>query len=129
MDTIGKRICDARKNKSYTTEQLAVRVGVKSETLKGWEADERDPRAGRLLGLAGALDVTIAWLMVGEDYASEAPDKGRLDMFQAKLVRVKQLHGEIGHLIKSLEVDARIMAAREEEMEQLAEIEQHEAAA
>jgi transcriptional regulator with XRE-family HTH domain len=126
MDTIGKRITHARENKGYTCEQLAERVGVKEDTLQAWENDERDPRANRLLRLAGGLDVTFAWLMVGDRYDEGSEDAGRLSSVDAKLQRMKQLHSELGELIESLEGDMNFMLARDEELEQLAELDEGE---
>lgn len=125
MDTIGKRITYARESKNYDVNQLSERVGVKAETILAWEADERDPRANRLLRLAGALDVGFAWLMVGQEYApNEAEDAGRLSSVEGKLQRIRQLYAELGGLITSLEQDTRFMMARDEELEELAELDE-----
>ncbi len=125
MDTIGKRITHARESKNYDINQLSDRVGVKAETILAWEADERDPRANRLLRLAGALDASFAWLMVGEDYESEdVTTGGRLSSVEGKLQRIRQLYAELGGLITSLEQDTRFMMARDEEMEELAEVDE-----
>jgi len=125
MDTIGKRITYARESKNYDVNQLSERVGVKAETILAWEADERDPRANRLLRLAGALDVGFAWLMVGQEYApNEAEDAGRLSSVEGKLQRIRQLYAELGGLITSLEQDTRFMMARDEELEELAEVDE-----
>jgi transcriptional regulator with XRE-family HTH domain len=125
MDTIGKRITYARESKNYDVNQLSERVGVKAETILAWEADERDPRANRLLRLAGALDVGFAWLMVGQEYApDEGEDAGRLSSVEGKLQRIRQLYAELGGLITSLEHDTRFMMARDEELEELAELDE-----
>ena len=126
MDTIGKRITHARENKSYNVNQLSNRIGVKPETIRAWEAGERDPRANRLLRLAGALDVGFAWLMVGQDYEpdEEGMDAGRLSSVEAKLQRIRQLYAELGGLITSLEQDTRFMMARDEELDELATIDE-----
>ncbi len=125
MDTIGKRITYARESKNYDVNQLSDRVGVKAETILAWEGDERDPRANRLLRLAGALDVSFAWLMVGQDYEpDEAETAGRLSSMEGKLQRIRHLYAELGSLITSLEQDTRFMLARDEELEELAEVDE-----
>lgn len=125
MDTIGKRITYARESKNYDVNQLSDRVGVKAETLLAWESDERDPRANRLLRLAGALDVGFAWLMVGQDYEpDEMETAGRLSSMEGKLQRIRQLYAELGGLITSLEQDTRFMMARDEELDELAEVDE-----
>jgi transcriptional regulator with XRE-family HTH domain len=69
-DTLGGRIVYAREAQELTTSQLARRMGVKTETLQGWESDRAEPRSNRLLTLAGMLGVSPTWLLTG---AGEAP--------------------------------------------------------
>lgn len=69
-ETLGGRIVYAREQQELTTAQLARRVGVKSETLQGWELDRSEPRSNRLLTLAGMLNVSPTWLLTG---AGESP--------------------------------------------------------
>ena len=45
--------------------QLARRIGVKSETLGYWETDRDEPRANKLVTLAGVLNVSPTWLLCG----------------------------------------------------------------
>jgi transcriptional regulator with XRE-family HTH domain len=66
MDTLGGRIVYARESQDLTTAQLARRIGVKTETLHGWEADRAEPRPNRLLMLAGVLNVGPTWLLTGD---------------------------------------------------------------
>ena len=69
-DTLGGRIVYARELQDLTTAQLARRIGVKTETLQGWESDRSEPRSNRLLTLAGMLSVSPTWLLTG---AGESP--------------------------------------------------------
>ena len=69
-ETLGGRIVYAREQLDLTTAQLARRVGVKTETLLGWETDRSEPRSNRLLTLAGMLNVSPTWLLTG---AGESP--------------------------------------------------------
>ena len=57
-DTLGGRIVYAREQQDLTTAQLARRVGVKTDTMQGWESDRSEPRSNRLLTLAGMLNVS-----------------------------------------------------------------------
>lgn len=63
--TIGERICRARDAVGLSTAQLARRLGVKSSTLQGWESDRSEPRSNKLVLLAGLLNVSPTWLLVG----------------------------------------------------------------
>ena len=69
-DTLGGRIVYAREAQDLTTSQLARRLGIKTETLQGWETDRSEPRSNRLLTLAGMLSVSPTWLLTG---VGEAP--------------------------------------------------------
>jgi transcriptional regulator with XRE-family HTH domain len=64
-ETLGGRIVYAREQQDLTTAQLARRVGLKTETLLGWELDRSEPRSNRLLTLAGMLNVSPTWLLTG----------------------------------------------------------------
>lgn len=71
--TFGDRLAGAREAAGMNQSQLARRLGVKKVTLSGWEADTSEPRANRLSMLAGLLNVSISWLLVGEGDGPEAP--------------------------------------------------------
>lgn len=63
--TLGERICKARDSAGLSTAQLARRLGVKTTTLQGWESDRSEPRSNKLVMLAGMLNVSPTWLLVG----------------------------------------------------------------
>ena len=69
-DTTGGRLTRAREAKGLSTSQLARRVGVKTMTLQNWETDRTAPRSNRLAMLAGLLDVSPTWILIGR---GEAP--------------------------------------------------------
>jgi len=64
-DTVGGRISRAREAGGYSLAQLARRLGVKTATLKMWETDRSEPRSNRLAMLAGFLNVSPTWLLIG----------------------------------------------------------------
>ncbi len=64
--TFGDRLMLARESQNLTREQLARRLGLRTETIQNWEADRSEPRANRLQMLAGFLNVSIVWLLTGE---------------------------------------------------------------
>ncbi|WP_350333032.1 helix-turn-helix domain-containing protein [Coralliovum pocilloporae] len=65
QNTVGGRITRARDIAGLSTSQLARRLGVKTQTLQSWEADRSEPRSNRLTMLAGILNVSPSWLLVG----------------------------------------------------------------
>jgi len=90
-DTLGERLAQAREAQGLSAAQLARRVGVKTETLHGWEAGRSGPRPNVLLRLAGMLNVSPTWLLTGNgDSPSEpAPET---EMMQIRAV-VERLRG------------------------------------
>ncbi|WP_234811256.1 helix-turn-helix domain-containing protein [Xaviernesmea oryzae] len=64
-DTIGGRISLARDALSMSVEDASRIVGITSETWRNWENDRSAPRANQLDRIAGALQVSLAWLLSG----------------------------------------------------------------
>lgn len=103
-DTLGGRLSRARDAKSMTVAQLAVRVGVKPETIAAWESDRSEPGVNRLFMLAGSLGVTQTWLIHGVGQSpdeSDAADENRL--LKSQIANLKALHRELGERIEELE--------------------------
>ncbi|WP_372439873.1 helix-turn-helix domain-containing protein [Sulfitobacter mediterraneus] len=72
--TFGDRLAAAREMSELTQDQLARRLGVKVGTLRNWENDVAEPRANRLQMLAGLLNVSISWLLLGESEGLPEPE-------------------------------------------------------
>ena len=88
-DTLGGRITRARDLASLTPEEAASHIGVTYETLAEWESDRSEPRANKIMTLAGVLGVSPAWLISG---AGDAPQSQNLS------VAVDEMTGEINRL-------------------------------
>ena len=59
-DTLGGRLWRAREAVGMSESGLAKALGLKKETLRAWENDRSEPRANKLVTLAGLLNVTPA---------------------------------------------------------------------
>lgn len=107
-DTLGGRIQRGRETLGLSTRELAAKLGVTSETLRGWERDQAEPRANRLIMLSGLLGVSPAWLIGGY---GEGPEDFELNgpAIEAKLrfliERREVLNGEIARL-QALQTEA-----------------------
>ena len=64
-DTIGGRISLARDALDMSVEEASRIVGVTAESWQNWENDRSAPRANQLDMIAGALQVSLAWLLSG----------------------------------------------------------------
>ncbi|MFD2206587.1 helix-turn-helix domain-containing protein [Kiloniella antarctica] len=100
--TMGERIQTARKSRGLTPSQLARRVSVKVATLNNWESDRSEPRANKLVGLAGVLGVNMIWLLEGSDDGSNMPpnvDVLETADLQSKIVRLQSMHERMVQLL------------------------------
>lgn len=87
-DTLGGRLWRAREAVGLTEAGLAKAIGVKRETLRAWESDRSEPRANRLVTLAGVLNVSPTWLLHG---VGDAPQSDVL-ADELRLLRVQLQH-------------------------------------
>jgi transcriptional regulator with XRE-family HTH domain len=94
--TLGGRISMAREVSGLSVGQVVKRLGVKATTYKGWEADRSEPRANKLVALAGILNVSPPYLLSG---LGKQPSRVGLPERQ-----INQLSLEIEQLEKSLKL-------------------------
>ena len=109
--TMGCRIGHARGEQGLSTQQLATRLGVKASTIENWELDRSEPRANKLLTLAGVLNVPVKWLLEGESHTDDARPARNFCETAAilqKLERATALHQELAALL----IDATADVAR-----------------
>ena len=65
QNTLGGRIIYAQEQQSMSCAQLARRLGIETSTMQDWESDRAEPRSNRLSMLAGLLNVSPTWLLMG----------------------------------------------------------------
>ncbi|MTI42983.1 helix-turn-helix domain-containing protein [Roseibium hamelinense] len=83
--TLGERICKARDAVGLSTAQLARRLGIKTSTLQGWESDRSEPRSNKLVLLAGLLNVSPTWLLIGRGTPPIQDDSAPADLDSMRL--------------------------------------------
>ncbi|ATU93727.1 helix-turn-helix domain-containing protein [Phyllobacterium zundukense] len=113
MDTMGGRLSRAREAKSMSVGQVAGKIGVKPQTITAWESDRSEPRANRLVMLAGFLGVSPTWLMHGVGQSPQENDTGgNTSILTTEIDMLKVHHEQLGDRIEQLEnVLARLQAA------------------
>ena len=103
-DTLGGRIAHARDLTGQETAEVASQIGVTEETLAEWESDRSEPRANKLMTLAGVMGVSPAWLISGNGEAPEAPGVlSALDEMANELARLRELNSQVLTSIDLLE--------------------------
>lgn len=102
MATFGDRIAGAREALGLSQRDLAHRLGVRAETLRGWEEDRTEPRSNRLQMLAGILNVSIRWLLTGEGDGVAAPSDGAGAEFRIMVTEVRDLRADMARASERL---------------------------
>ena len=66
-NAFAKRVAIARVEANLSVEDISRLVAVKPETYMKWESGAKQPRANKLVTLAGVLQVVPVWLLDGDD--------------------------------------------------------------
>ena len=95
-DTLGGRIVRARDLAGQSAEEVAAQAGVTLETYTEWENDRAEPRANKLMILAGILGVSPVWMISGKGAGPEAPglDSAIAEM-QAEIGRLRDVASQL----------------------------------
>ncbi len=95
-ESIGKRISRLRKERSYSQEALAEKLGVSPQAVSKWENDQSCPDITLLPALAKIFDVTVDELLTGNgEQVRVLPENQRKPLDQLTLqVRVLSAAGD-----------------------------------
>jgi transcriptional regulator with XRE-family HTH domain len=99
---------------------LARRIAVKSKTLENWENDRSEPRADKLMKLAGLLQVPLIWLLTGNtpQGSERMPTALETVGIAQKLERAVAMQQELAALLIGLSADvARLQREISEDQE------------
>jgi len=77
--TLGGRISLAREASGLSVAEVVKRLGVRSTTYAAWEADRSEPRANKLVALAGILNVSPPYLLGGLGAQPDAENSPEAD--------------------------------------------------
>ena len=65
--TVGERIRAARHEKGLTMRELALKTNTTAAAISRYELDQREPKYELLAMIAHSLDVSIDYIMTGEE--------------------------------------------------------------
>ncbi len=102
--TFGDRIIAARESVSLNQSDFARKLGVQLKTVKKWEEDLSEPRANKLQMIAGLLNVSITWLIMGQGAGLKGPSdelEHSADMNEI-LIELRQTKTELSRLTEHL---------------------------
>ena len=95
---IGKFIAKKRKEKNFTQEQLAERLGVSNKTVSKWETGKCMPDYSVVKILCEELEITVAELMDGEAADERSVRAYDDEQIMDLLKRTQVLEKKIGFL-------------------------------
>ena len=64
METIGEKIRKLRKQKGFSQEELAFRVGVTRQTISKWESDSMNPNMDSIRALCEIFNVNADYFFI-----------------------------------------------------------------
>ncbi|MGR6338426.1 helix-turn-helix domain-containing protein [Priestia megaterium] len=70
----GDRLKLCREKKGFTQKFIAEKVGIKNNTLSSYEANKRQPDYDTLKALADLYEVSIDYLLTGDEYRISSDD-------------------------------------------------------
>lgn len=102
-ETVADRLIRARENLGLTQETVAQLIGVTVDTYQHWETGEKEPRANRLVNLAGVLRVSAYWILDGgdgefsivQDCSATDALRGQIESARAKLQELSDILGDM----------------------------------
>lgn len=111
VESVADRIVRAREAAGYSTAQLARRIGVRTQTLSAWETARAEPRANRLVMMAGLLNVSPTWLLIGQGQAP-VEARGEISLIKGELAQLRAAHDHTAQLIQRLDTHLASLEAR-----------------
>ena len=99
----------ARETSGLSVGQVVKRLGVKATTYEAWEADRSEPRANKLVALAGILNISPPYLLSG---LGKQPSKLGLPERQIRqlAVQIEQLEQNLKTATANLRQIKRVVA-------------------
>ena len=107
--TLGGRVCQSREAAGMTVGQVISRLGVRKTTYLAWEADRSEPRANKLVALAGILNVSPTYLLSGLGRATPQPPKPRqiIDELQLDIEQLEQTLKAANRMLSRIKSQAK----------------------
>jgi transcriptional regulator with XRE-family HTH domain len=93
METFGERLKNARSKMKITQAAFAYQLEVSSQKIiSNWENDVAKPEMDKLIKVAKILEVSIDWLLTGEE--KERKIEGKISIAMEDFVEYMQLKNE-----------------------------------
>lgn len=110
MMTFGARLKQARANKKLTQNDVADKLGIDFTTISKYENNRSEPDNEILREMASMYEVTLDWLISGQERAGRPTDALNVGGVMEPLSR-----DEARHLMESLEMYRLYRAKRDKD--------------
>lgn len=102
--TLGERLKARRQQLKLSTSELARKAGVQRDTLVAWESGHREPRANKLIMLAGLLGTNVGWLLEGDNGCGPSPTSTNdAAALRQQLGQARHLAHNLSNMLDSIE--------------------------
>lgn len=117
----GERLKGLRKNRHWTIEEVAEKLGVGRSTYAGYEVEDRKPPIQNLIKLSKLFEVSVDYILG----LTDEPDIKELEYDASKYLRKDNLNwngvplteDELAPIVELLEVIVRDRLPKKEEKE------------
>ena len=99
--TLGDRLTAAREGAGLDVAAMAEALGLRPETLEGWEVDQAEPTASLMGRIATVTGVSPGWLLTGQGAGPRDDSAGAY--IRAELTDLRQLLAEVNARVERLE--------------------------
>ena len=73
--TMGERIAAKRKQKGFTQEYLAEKLGISRQSVSKWKKNVTKPDTANLMRLCDLLDTDAGYLLIGEEEKTQPQNR------------------------------------------------------
>lgn len=101
MATLGDRLTAAREAAGLDIAAMAETLGLRPETLEGWEIDQAEPTASLMGRIATVTGVSAVWLLTGQGRGPK--DDSATTALRAELAELRRLLAEAAARVERLE--------------------------
>ena len=90
--TLGGRISQAREASGMSVAEVVKQLGVRANTYEAWESDRSEPRANKLVALAGILNVSPPYLLggLGVQPSKDIDDTADMDALAEQIKQIEK---------------------------------------
>lgn len=99
--TLGDRLTAAREGAGLEIAAMADALGLRPETLEGWEVDQAEPTASLMGRIATVTGVSPVWLLTGQGAGPQDASAGAA--LRAELADLRRLLAEAAARVDRLE--------------------------